>query len=190
MSRWTSWNRPGCDVNPLFAIARGFQCKGSWTDRLLVADGEDWRSPRNEELDSLTLKSPAENDAVCSLFSIPAHMRRRFWSMLNEEVAEGAGDFVGFSDDLAQFLIFKEFSPPKESVCELLVQSPGGKVKTADVWALVNFGEESVLLAWPELRLQLSPGEGCRMTARFPPEVMPPRTDELNALLAIRVRGA
>lgn len=190
MSHWTSWNRPGCDVKPLFTIARGFQAKGSWTDRLLVAEGDDWHSPRNEELDCLTLKSPAENDAACSLFSIPAHMGRRFWSMLNEEVAEGAGDFVSFSDDLARFLSFKDLSPPKESVCELLVQSPGGRVKTADVWALINFGEESVVLAWPELRLQLSPGEGCRMTAGFPPEIMPPQTDELNALLVIRVSRA
>jgi hypothetical protein len=190
MSRWTSWNRPGCEVKPLFTIARGFQSKGSWTDRLLVANGEDWRSPRDEELDRLTLESPAENDVACSLFSTPAHMRRRFWSMLNEEVAEGAGDFASFSDELARFLTFKDLSPPRESVCELLVQSPGGRVKTADVWALINFGEESVLLAWPQLRVQLSPGEGCRMTASFPPEILPPPTDELNALLVIRVSCA
>ena len=59
-------------------------------------------------------------------------------------------------------------------------------METGDVWALINFGDEPVLLAWPQTRLKLSPGEGCRLTAGLPPDVEPPPQDELNVLLAIR----
>lgn len=174
-----------------FAIAPNFQCKGSWTDRLLVAEGDGWRAPRDDELVGLTLDKPSEDAAACSfLFSIPAHMRTRFWAVLNEEATEGTGDFVKFSDDLAQFLTFKELPPPKNAVCELLVQKASGKVRTGDAWALINFGEEPVLLAWPRLRLRLVRGEGCRMTAGSPPDVVPPAKDELNVLLAIRLGPA
>ena len=79
--------------------------------------------------------------------------------MLNEEAAEGTGDSTNFSDDLANFLTFKEQPPPKDLVSELLIQSPDGKVETGDVWALINFGEEPVLFTWPQLQLRLGPGE-------------------------------
>ena len=75
-------------------------------------------------------------------------------------------------------------------MCELLVQDAAGTVKTDDVWALINFGEEPVLLAWPQLHLRLVPGEGCRMNAGLPPDVVPPPKDELNVLLAIRLGPA
>ena len=117
-------------------------------------------------------------------------MRTRFWAMLNEEASAGTGDFDEFSDDLAQFLTFKELPPPKNSVCELLVQDAHGKVRTGDVWALINFGQEPILLAWPQLHFRLVPGEGCRMTVGLPPDVVPPRKDELNVLLAIRLGRA
>jgi hypothetical protein len=170
-----------------FAIAPNFQCKGSWMDRLLVAEGDGWRAPRDDEVASLTSTQPSEGDTACSLlFSIPAHVRTRFWSMLDEEAAAGTGDFVEFSDDLAQFLTFKNLSPPKDSIFELLAQDASGKVSTSDIWAVINLGEEPILLAWPQLRLRLVPGEGCRMTASLPPDVVPPVEDELNAFIAIR----
>jgi len=175
-------------VTARFAVAPNFQCKGSWMDRLLVAEGDGWRAPRVDELIGLTLETPSEDGAACfSLFSIPAHMQTRFWTMLNDEAAEGTGDFDEFTDELARFLTFKELPPPKDSVSELLVQDAGGEVSTGDVWALMNFGEEPVLLAWPQLQLRLVPGEGCRMAAGPPPEVLPPPNGELNVLLAIRL---
>ena len=103
-----------------------------------------------------------------------------------ETFAAGAGDFVQFSDDLAEFLTFKDLSPPKDSVCELLVQDASGTVSTDDVWALMNFGEEPIRLAWPQLQLRLAPGEGCRMAVGMPPDVVPPLKDELNLMLVIR----
>ncbi len=170
-----------------FSIAPNFQCKGSWKDRLLVAEGSGWRAPHDGELAGMTLTAPGDSDGVSSfLFNVPAHLRARFWAMLDEEAAEGAGDFVQFAEDLAGFLAFKDLPPPKDSVSELLIQDTAGKVETGDIWALINFGEEPVLLAWPQTRLKLSPGEGCRLTAGPAPAVEPPPEDELNVLLAIR----
>lgn len=169
-----------------FSIAPNFQCKGSWKDRLLVAEGSGWRVPNDDELAGMTSAEPAGGDGASWLFTIPAHLRTRFWAMLDDEAAEGAGDFVLFAEDLAGFLTFKDMPPPADSVSELLIQDTAGKVETGDVWALINFGEEPVLLAWPQTRLKLSPGEGCRLTAGLPPDVEPPQQDELNVLLAIR----
>lgn len=174
-----------------FAVAPHFQCKGSWPDRLLVAEGGGWRAPDEDELNRLTLTASTTDGAACAwLFSVPAHMRHRFWAMLNDEATAGSGDFEYFSDDLAQFLAFKALPPPADAVYELLVQDVGGKVQTADVWALINFGEEPVLLGWPAVQLRLEPGEGLQIAAGAPPEVLPPANDELNVLVAIRQGSA
>lgn len=174
-----------------FAIAPNFQCKGLWTDRLLVADGDGWRAPTADEVSHLTLGEPPANGADCScLFTLPMHMRARFWAMLEEEATEGSGDFVSFSDDLADFLTFKQLPLPDGAVCELLLQDAGGRLTTDDVWALVNFGEEPVLLAWPGLQLHLSSGEGLRMATGCPADVLPPVDDDVNVLLAVRVASA
>lgn len=174
-------------MKPLFTIAPNFQCKGSWADRLLVAEGDGWRAPHDDEVVSLTVKEPSEDGAVSAcLFTIPAHMSTRFWAMLQDEAEAGEGDFVAFSDDLANFLTFKDMPPPNDSVCELLIQDASGNLSTTDVWALINVGEEPVLLAWPQLQLRLVPGEGCRLAAGLPPNILQPAKDELNVLFAIR----
>ena len=98
----------------LFAVAPNFHCSGSWKDRLLVAEGSGWRAPHDDELANLTLTKPGSDPACSCLFSVPVHMRNRFWAMLNEEAAEGTGDFDKFSEDLANFLTFKELPPPKD----------------------------------------------------------------------------
>ncbi len=170
-----------------FTVAPNFQCKGSWAERLLVGAGDAWRAPDDNELASLTPNTPAADGAGCAcLFSVPTHMRHRFWAMLDDEAKAGSGDFEYFSDDLAQFLTFKALPPPADAVYELLVQDVGGKVMTDDAWALVNFGEDPVLLAWPGLQLRLNPGEGLQIAPGSPPEVLPPANDELNVLVAIR----
>ena len=108
--------------------------------------------------------------------------------MLSEQAAEGDGDFVAFADEMRRFLAFKELPPPADAVFELLVQDASGQVDASGLWALVNLGEEPVVLAWPELRLRLSPGEGCRVAAGLPPDVVPPaeEPEEPNVLVAIR----
>lgn len=171
-----------------FAVAPNFHCDGSWADRLLVVEGNGWRVPDESELAGLTSIAPG-GDAVC-LFNVPMHMRSRFWTMLDDEATQGTGDFVYFSDDLAEFLTFKDLPPPSGSVCELLLQDAGGTVTTDEVWALVNFGEEPVLVAWPGLQLRLNSGEGIRTAPGLPANVMPPENGELNVLLAIRPASA
>jgi hypothetical protein len=91
-------------------------------ERLLLSDGGAWRAPQDDELVRLTQGPSEDETARAYLFSVPEHMRTRFWEMLNKEVALGTGDFVKFSDDLARFLAFKELPPPKasESVPRLL----------------------------------------------------------------------
>ncbi|MFN3350706.1 hypothetical protein, partial [Pseudorhodoplanes sp.] len=143
-----------------FAVAQNFQCKGSWANRLLIAEGDGWRAPDENEVSGLTrsalLDDSLGDDATRALlFAVPAHMRARFWAMLDEEASEGRGDFDVFSDDLADFLTFKEMSPPADAVCELVIQDQTGKVATHDLWGLVNFGEEPVMLGWPQLQLRL-----------------------------------
>ena len=168
-----------------FAIAPHFSVKGSWSDRLLVAADDGWRPPLEEELAGLT--TPSGDESVCfRLFSVPMHIRSRFWAMLNDEATAETGDFEYFSDDLADFLDFKDMAPPKEAVCELVVQDAAGKVTTGDIWALINFGEEPVVLAWPRQQLRLNPGEGCRCAPQWAADVQPPPADELNALFVIR----
>lgn len=174
-----------------FAVAPNFHVNGSWADRLLVADGDGWRAPDEKERLALTRDAPPADGTACScLFSVPMHLRTRFWAMLNDEAAEGTGNFISFSDDLAEFLTFKDLPPPKDALCELLLQDTGGKVTTDDVWALVNFGEEPFLLAWPGLQMRLNPGEGLRIAPGHPPDVVPPEDDDVNVLLAIRPEAA
>ena len=72
-----------------FAIAPNFQSKGSWTDRLLVAEGNGWRAPHDDELAGLQQSASESATASACVFSIPAHLRARFWAMLNDEVSEG-----------------------------------------------------------------------------------------------------
>ena len=169
-----------------FAVAPNFQCKGSWADRLLVAEGAGWRAPDAAELVSLT-QTP--EDAVASTACFPfrcicAAASGPCWTKKRPRAAATSSVFPTI---WPQFLTFKDLSPPKDSVCELLVQDAGGKVTTSDVWALINFGEDPLLLAWPGLQLRLNPGEGFQTAAGSPPEVVPPANDELNALVAIRL---
>ena len=171
-------------MRPTFAIAPNFQSDGGWTDRLLVAEGDGWRAPREDELAALVVE-PLRTEGVVCLFVVPGHLRAKFWAMLDEEAAEGSGDFIGFAEEVRQFLAFKELPPPAEAVFELLVQDVDGEVNTARLWSLINFDDEPVLLAWPGVRLRLSAGAGCLLDSRFPPGVVPPVEDPA-VLLAIR----
>ena len=154
-------------MKPAFAIAPNFHLGSGWSDRLLVAENEGWRAPREDELAALVVETPG-SDAAALLFAIPAHMRTRFWDMLGEEAAEGSGDFVTFAADLRQFLAFKELPPPADATFDLLVQDVGGAVDPAGLWGLINFSDEPLLLDWPDVRLRLGPGEGCRIDPRDP----------------------
>jgi len=171
-------------MRPAFAIAADFHLAGGWSDRLLIADGEGWRAAREDELAAF-VADVSRSEGAALLFTVPAHMRGRFWEMLGEEAAEGTGDFVTFAGDLRQFLAFKELPPPTDAVFDLVVQDAEGAVDSAGFWALVNFGDEPLLLDWPTVRLRLGPGEGCRIRAGLSPTVVPP-ADDPNVMVAIR----
>src|SRR4051812_24038201 len=170
-------------MRPAFAIAPDFHLPGGCSDRLLVADGGDWRAPREEEVASLVAAAPRPD--VVLLFTVPAHMRATFWEMLGEEATEGTGDFVTFAADLRQFLAFKELPPSADAVFDLVVQDVGGAIDAAGLWGLVNFGDQPLLLDWPDVRLRLGTGEGCRVGAGLLPNVGAP-ADEPNVMVAIR----
>ena len=175
-------------MRPAFAFAPNFHMSGGWLDRLLVAGGVGWRAPGEDELSPLVAQAPSADGAVL-LFTMPAHMRSRFWAMLNEQATEGTGDFITFAADIRQFLTFKDLPPPDEAAFELLIQETGGEVNAAGLWGLVNFGEEPLLLGWPDVRVRLDPGEGCRLGPLAHPAVVVP-ADEPNAMVAIRMEAA
>src|ERR1043166_1038598 len=114
-------------MRPAFAIAPDFHLDGGWSDRLLVAEVAGWRGPREDEIAGLMAQGSQAGNAAL-LFTAPAHMRARFWDMLREEAAEGAGDFVAFAGDVRQFLDFKALPPPTDAVFDLVVQDAGGTV--------------------------------------------------------------
>jgi hypothetical protein len=175
-------------MRPTFAIAPGFHFGGGWSDRLLVAEGENWRAAREDEIAGLVVQAPGASGAAL-LFVTPAHLRAKFWDMLSEQAEEGTGDFLVFADDTRQFLAFKELPPPADAVFELVVQDEDGAVDTAGLWALANFGDDPLVLDWPGVRLRLGAGEGCRIDAGFPPGVVPP-ADEQNVMVVIRTGEA
>jgi hypothetical protein len=170
-------------MKPAFAIAPNFHVDGGWLDRLLVGGNEGWRAPSADEVAALLAGALRPDAAV--LFVVPAHMRERFWTMLGEEAAEGAGDFVSFAAELRQFLAFKDLPPPANSDFDLVVQDVGGTVDAAGLWAVVNFGDEPLLLGWPDVRLWVGSGEGCRIDPHCPPGIVTP-TEEPNVMVAIR----
>lgn len=171
-----------------FAVAARFRCDGGWSDRLLVAEGDAWRAPCEDELSALTRSdAPPDDASCCLLFNVPLHLRKAFWDMLGRQVSQADGDFATFAEELARFFTFKGLPPPAGAVYELIVQDPSGHVWASDVWAFVNLSDEPALLDWLELRLRLLPGEGCRTSAGPPADVVPPVEGELNALVAIRM---
>jgi hypothetical protein len=175
-------------MRPEFAIASNFHFGGGWLDRLLVAGDQGWRAPREDEIALLVAEAP-RTDVAALLFVMPAHVCARFWAMLDEQAASGTGDFIAFAAEMRRFLDFKELPPPADALFELLAQDAGGNVDAAGLWALVNFGDEPLLLDWPGVRLRLGAGEGCRVDPHCPPGVMPP-AEEPNVMVAIRQGSA
>jgi hypothetical protein len=176
-------------MRPAVTIAPHFHLAGAWADRLLIADGVNWRAPQDAELADLAPEATPEHLASCAcLFSVPAHLRSSFWAMLEKQGSADDGDFVGFSAEVARFLAFKMMPAPEGAVFELVLRMPGGEFNSGGLWAIMNLGDEPALLAWPELRLRLGPGEGCRVPDGWPTDVVPPENGEAGVLLLVRNR--
>jgi hypothetical protein len=162
-----------------FAVAPHFHLDADWPARLAV--GSPWRPVGADDLAALVLDptAPAAREelsgCVC-LFVVPVHLRASFWDLLAEAHEGGAIPAEGYSafvSSLGSFLAFKQLRPPAGAVFDLVVQRPRQPAPLADLWGLINLGEEAasvVLLSvagsgYPAVRLRLGPGEGARVPA-------------------------
>lgn len=174
-------------MTPQLVVAPHFHLAGTWADRLLVADGVGWRAPQEGELAQLVVEPRTREElAACvCLFSLPAHLSRAFWSMLEQQATRGEGDFVSFAAEVARFLAFKLLPPPEGAAFELVLRVAGGTFDAGGLWGVVNLADEPAFVVWPALRLRLGPGEGCRVPAGLALDVLP-QGEEPAVLLVVR----
>jgi hypothetical protein len=179
-----------------FCLAPRFVIPLDWSQRLTVNTGvirdaegrltpePTWRVPTDAELGQLVVpeeavQTPAADQPsataweshVC-LFSIPEHLRVKWWELAAEQVAESADGPAGRMDDfaqgLAEFARFKQIPLPAESTFEMTLAPPptersdrpqldfGQGDGTAPVQspaiAQINLGEERTALVFLNLR--------------------------------------
>jgi hypothetical protein len=153
------------------AVAPNFHLPGAAAERVLDAGA-----------------APADpTGGLVLLFAVPGHLRASFWDMMDR--AEAGQGFDGFAAEVGRFLAFKQLPPPERAVFELVLHGPGGGFEGRDLWAVVNLGEESVVVGLPGLRLRLGPGEGCVLPEGVAAEVLPPEGEVPDVLLAVRRPG-
>jgi hypothetical protein len=173
------------------AVAPNFHLPDTPAGRLLVADAVGWRPPSVGELIAMVPPGAAPDPLSDSilLFALPGHLRSSFWGML--EHGGAVGDFDAFASDVGQFLTFKRLPPPEGAVFELVLHGAGGKVEPRGLWAVVNLGDDAVVIGVPGLRVCLGAGEGGRLPEEAAAEVIPPEGDARDVLLLVRrpVRG-
>lgn len=161
------------------AVAPNFHLPDAPGGRLLVADGAGWRpSPEGEQS---ALVAPVE---PVLLFVLPGHLRSAFWAMLDQGGA--AAEFDAFALEVGRFLAFKQLPPPERAVFELALHGAGGKVEPGGLWAVVNLGDDPVVVGMPGLRLRLGAGEGCRLPEEVAAEVLAPEGETPDVLLLVR----
>jgi hypothetical protein len=176
-------------MTPRLTVAPHFHLAGTWAERLLVADDAGWRPAQDGELTQLLSEPKTREElaeCVC-LFSLPAHLSKSFWSMLEQQATQGDGDFVNFAAEVARFLTFKLLAPPEGAAFELVLRMAGGAFDGAGLWGVINLSDEPAFVAWPELRLRLGPGEGCRVPAGMAQDVLP-SGDEPAVLVVVRAQ--
>jgi hypothetical protein len=167
-------------------VAPNFHLPDAPGDRLLVADGAGWRSPSKGERSGTVPQSatPDELSGLVLLFALPGHLRSSFWVML-EQGGTGAG-FNAFASAVGRFLTFKQLPPPEGAVFELVLHGAGGKVEPRDLWAVVNLGDDPVVVGVAGLRVRLGPGEGSRFPEEVAAEAIPPEGEVPDVLLLVR----
>jgi hypothetical protein len=164
------------------AVAPNFHLPDSPAGRLLLADGAGWREPSEGEWAALAPSSATPD--LLLLFALPGHLRSSFWAIL--EQGGMAGDFDAFASEIGRFLAFKQLPPPECAVYELVLHGAGGKVEPRGLWAVVNLGEDPVVLGLPGLRVRLGAGEGCRLPEEVQAEVISPAEDATDIVLLVR----
>jgi hypothetical protein len=161
------------------AVAPNFHLPDAPAGRLLVADGAGWRPPYGDECSAVI---PGTDPVL--LFALPGHLRSSLWEILDQGGA--AGGFDTFAAEVARFLSFKQLAPPEHAVFQLVLNRAGGKVEPRDLWAVINLGDDPVIVGVPGLRLRLEAGEGGRLPEAVAAEVIPPEGDAPDVLLLVR----
>jgi hypothetical protein len=167
------------------AVAPNFHLD-SPADRLLVVDGSGWRALTDaEHAAHLALQAtPIEPNSRVLLFTIPARLRTACWAVLEQK--EGDTGFDGVAAEIGKFLRFKQLPPPERALFELVLHGPAGKTEPGDLWAIVNLGDDPVLIGLPELRVRLGTAEGCRLPEGLQVTVVPPDGETPHLLLVMR----
>jgi hypothetical protein len=163
------------------AVAPNFHLAHAPEGRLLVADGAAWRPPFEAELSALL----PQGDPVL-LFALPGHLRSSFWEMLEQGQLDAG--FGGFVSEVGRFLAFKQLPPPGCATFELVLHAAGGNVEPRNLWAVINLGEDPVVVGVPGLRVRLETGEGARLPGEVAAEIIPPEGDAPDVLLLVRLR--
>lgn len=156
---------------PPIAVAPNFHLPGGLAERVLpagVAGGG----------------AVPEDDPVL-LFALPGHLCASLWRMVEQE----AGDFDAFAAEVGRFLTFKQLPPPAGAMVDLVLHAAGGTIDSRDLWAVVNLGDDALLVGLPGLSLRLAAGEGCRLPATVTAEVQPPAGELPVMLLLLRHPG-
>jgi hypothetical protein len=168
------------------AVAPNFHLPDAPAGRLLVADGAGWRPPSEGERSALAPPNatPDPRDGPLLLFALPGHLLSSFWGML--EQGRVAGDFDAFASEVGRFLAFKQLPPPEHAAFELILHRAGATLEPRGLWAVVNLGEDPVVVGVAGLRVRLRAGEGGRLPAEVTAEVMPPEGDAPHMLLLVR----
>jgi hypothetical protein len=166
------------------AVAPNFHLHGALADRLLIADGAGWRPPCDSERSMFVPQSalPDASDAIL-LFTLPGHLLSFFWGMLKRGVL--AEDFDTITSEVARFLTFKQLPPPERAIFELVLHGAGANVEQRSPWAVMNLGDDPILVGLRGLRLRLGSGEGIRLSEEIETEFVPPDGDAPDVLLLV-----
>jgi hypothetical protein len=168
------------------AVAPNFHLPDAPEGRVLVADGAGWRPPSEAERSALAPRgaTPDAPGGPILLFAMPGHLRSSFWAMLEQGGA--AERFDALASEVGRFLAFKQLPPPEGAVFELVLHGAGGQVEPVGLWAVVNLGDDPVVIGVPGLRLRMDAGEGSRLPEGVAAEVIPPEGDAPDVLLLVR----
>jgi len=169
-------------------VAPNFHLPGELGERLLVPDGAVWRFPGAGERDALVPREAAAADlnGLVLLFTLPGHLRASFWLMLEQQDARR--DFDAIVSEIVRFLTFKQLPPPEGAVFELILHRAGAAMEPPDLWAVINMGDDPVVVEVPGLRLRLGAGEGCRLPQGIAAEINPPVGELPDVLIRITNR--
>jgi hypothetical protein len=170
------------------AVAPDFHLPDAPFGRVLIADSAGWRPLCDNERSAIVPQrvalDPPNLNRQLLLFALPVHLRSAFWGMMEQGHADG--DFDAFASEVAQFLDFKQLPPPKGAVFELVLNGPGGMVEPRGLWAVINLGDDPVVMSLPRLRVCLRAGEGGRLPEEILAEVVPPESNAPDVLLLVR----